>query len=68
MRRYGMHYCCLFAHRNPSYIGSIGYYSAVTLTDIHFGMLMQALEDSGIANDTLVVVMADHGTQSWQDS
>jgi hypothetical protein len=32
--------------------------SAVTLTDIHFGMVMDELERSGLANETLVVVVA----------
>eukprot|EP00055_Hartaetosiga_balthica_P008669 m.32958 g.32958 ORF g.32958 m.32958 type:complete len:737 (-) comp6423_c0_seq2:179-2389(-) len=41
----------------------IGYYSAMTLTDMHFGLLMEALNESGIANETLVVVVADHGYQ-----
>eukprot|EP00045_Choanoeca_perplexa_P010259 m.103166 g.103166 ORF g.103166 m.103166 type:complete len:723 (+) comp15214_c0_seq1:88-2256(+) len=41
----------------------LGYYSAVTLTDIHFGMVMDELERTGLANETLVVVVADHG---WQ--
>lgn len=32
--------------------------SAVTLTDVHFGMVMDMLERTGVANDTLVVVVA----------
>jgi arylsulfatase A-like enzyme len=41
----------------------LGYYTAVTHMDWHFGMVMKALEDSGQANDTLVVMTGDHG---WQ--
>ena len=40
-----------------------GYYSAVTHTDKLFGEVMDALESSGVADDTFVVVTGDHG---WQ--
>lgn len=35
----------------------LGYYTAVTASDQHFGMLMRALDESGLANNTLVVVL-----------
>ena len=41
----------------------LGYYSAVTHMDRHFGMVLQALEESGQADSTVVVFTGDHG---WQ--
>ena len=41
----------------------LGYYSAVTHMDWHFGMVLKALEESGQANDTIVIMTGDHG---WQ--
>ena len=38
-----------------------GYDGAIAYWDHHFGRLMQALDDMGIANDTAVIVTADHG-------
>jgi iduronate 2-sulfatase len=40
-----------------------GYYSAVTHTDKLFGTVMDALDESGVASDTFVLVTGDHG---WQ--
>lgn len=48
----------------PAYFAQymrLGYYTAVTHSDSHFGMLMDALDASGLANDTLVVLFGDHG-------
>jgi len=39
----------------------LGYYTAVTHSDAHFGMMMDALDATGLANDTLVVLFGDHG-------
>ena len=39
----------------------LGYYTAVTHSDAHFGLMMDALDASGLANDTLVVLFGDHG-------
>ena len=39
----------------------LGYYTAVTHSDQHFGMMMDALDASGLANETLVVLFGDHG-------
>ena len=41
----------------------LGYRTAVTATDTHLGMMLDALERSGRAADTLVVFVGDHG---WQ--
>eukprot|EP00930_Biecheleria_cincta_P072544 TRINITY_DN59925_c0_g1_i1.p1 TRINITY_DN59925_c0_g1~~TRINITY_DN59925_c0_g1_i1.p1 ORF type:complete len:602 (-),score=65.29 TRINITY_DN59925_c0_g1_i1:91-1839(-) len=41
----------------------IGYYSAVSLMDYCVGFLLDALNMSGAANDTLVVFFGDHGYQ-----
>lgn len=37
------------------------YDGAIAYTDHHFGRLMDALEDRGLAENTLVVVTSDHG-------
>ena len=39
----------------------LGYYTAVTHSDTHLGMMLDALDASGLANETLVVVFGDHG-------
>jgi iduronate 2-sulfatase len=39
----------------------LGYYTAVSHSDLHLGMMLDALDASGKANDTLVVVFGDHG-------
>ena len=41
----------------------VGYYSAVSHMDAHFGQVLAALEASGTANETIVVMTGDHG---WQ--
>jgi hypothetical protein len=37
------------------------YYAAVSFTDSHIGALLASLDDSGKANETIVVIHADHG-------
>jgi iduronate 2-sulfatase len=37
------------------------YYAAVSYTDEHIGAILAVLEQSGVADDTLVVFHADHG-------
>ncbi|UQZ86924.1 Arylsulfatase [Paenibacillus konkukensis] len=37
------------------------YYAAVTATDDQFGRLLAALEEEGLADDTIVVLTSDHG-------
>uniref|UniRef100_H2YQV4 Iduronate 2-sulfatase n=1 Tax=Ciona savignyi TaxID=51511 RepID=H2YQV4_CIOSA len=37
------------------------YYSSVTYTDSMVGKVLQQLEDSGFADDTIIVLMGDHG-------
>ena len=37
------------------------YYGAVSYYDHHFGMMLDALDASGAANDTVVLVTGDHG-------
>ena len=46
-----------------AYQSRIGYYSAVTLTDFHVGLMLDALTDQGVDNSTIVVFTADHGYQ-----
>ena len=41
----------------------LGYYTAVSTSDEHFGMMMDALDASGLANSTIVALLGDHG---WQ--
>jgi iduronate 2-sulfatase len=44
----------------------LGYRSAVTLTDYHIGLVLNELEALGVANDTLVVILGDHGWQTGE--
>ena len=37
------------------------YYACVTLIDEHFGRTLDVLEELGVAEDTLVIYLADHG-------
>jgi iduronate 2-sulfatase len=39
----------------------VGYYGAVSYYDYHFGLMLDALEDVGVAQDTVVLVSGDHG-------
>jgi iduronate 2-sulfatase len=55
----------------PAYFAQymrLGYYTAVTHSDAHFGMMMDALDASGLANDTLVVLFGDHGWSLQENS
>ncbi|MQA02989.1 MAG: choline-sulfatase [Streptosporangiales bacterium] len=38
-----------------------GYYAAVSYVDARIGELLDALDDSGLADDTIVVLTSDHG-------
>eukprot|EP00754_Rhynchopus_humris_P038177 Rhum_TRINITY_DN20841_c0_g1::Rhum_TRINITY_DN20841_c0_g1_i1::g.172213::m.172213/K01136/IDS; iduronate 2-sulfatase len=40
-----------------------GYYSAVSWTDYNVGLLLQELDTLGVANETVVALIGDHG---WQ--
>ena len=40
-----------------------GYYAAISYTDYNIGVLLDTLDELGLANDTVVAVMGDHG---WQ--
>jgi len=46
----------------------VGYYSAVTHMDRHFGQVMDALAGSGAADDTVVIMTGDHGWQLGEHS
>ncbi len=46
----------------------LGYYTAVTTSDEHFGMVMQALEAAGLSDSTIVVLFGDHGWQLGEHS
>ena len=39
------------------------YYASVTWTDFLIGELLDTLEDAGVANNTIVALLGDHG---WQ--
>jgi len=39
----------------------LGYQSAITLTDYHVGLMLDEIDRLGIYNDTIVVLISDHG-------
>ena len=39
----------------------MGYYSAISYIDAQIGIVMQALEDNGLKDNTLVIFTSDHG-------
>lgn len=41
------------------------YDAEISYHDVHFAAIMRALEQRGLADDTLVVVTADHGEEFW---
>lgn len=41
--------------------GTPGYYAAVAKADEHLGQIVQAVKEAGIADETLIIVTADHG-------
>ena len=45
-----------------------GYYAAVSYMDWNVGKLLDALDDLGLADDTIVALMADHGYQLGEHS
>jgi choline-sulfatase len=47
------------AHLEALYDGEISYH------DVHFAAIMNALEERGLADDTLVIVTSDHGEEFW---
>ncbi len=49
-------------YKSRPYDGEIAY------TDVYVGKLVQALKDKNIAENTLVVVVGDHGEDLWQHS
>jgi choline-sulfatase len=46
-------------HLEALYNAEIGYH------DVHFAAMMQGLQQRGLADDTMVVVTADHGEEFW---
>jgi choline-sulfatase len=47
------------AHLEALYDGEISYH------DVHFTAILRALEERGLADDTLVIVTSDHGEEFW---
>ena len=43
-----------------------GYYGMVALVDSYCGMVLDALDRLGIADDTIVIWTVDHGDQMWE--
>jgi choline-sulfatase len=43
-----------------------GYYGMVHLLDGYVGMILDALDEMGIRDDTIVVWTSDHGDQMWE--
>ncbi|XP_065191458.1 ulvan-active sulfatase-like [Sycon ciliatum] len=44
------------------------YYSSVSLTDAHLGLVLDALDSNGLANNTIIVFWGDHGYQLGEHS
>ena len=38
------------------------YYSAMSYTDSRVGLVLEQLDKSGFADDTIIVLLGDHGT------
>ncbi len=62
----------LYTHVRPEYLGRSGiseYFDGMLEHDGHVGQLLKALDDLGIANDTIVVYSTDNGPHmnSWPD-
>jgi arylsulfatase len=62
----------LYTHVRPEYLGRSGiseYADGMLEHDGHVGLLLKALDDLGIANDTIVVYSTDNGPHmnSWPD-
>jgi choline-sulfatase len=51
------------AHVSPEHVRNArhAYYGAVSYVDRQFGHLLETLEQTGMADNTIVVVLADHG-------
>jgi len=45
-----------------------GYYAAVSYVDSNIGKVLTALDDLGLADDTVVLMIADHGYQLGEHS
>lgn len=48
------------AGHNHGY-GSLKWYEALQKADQHVGQILQAIEEEGLMNDTLVIITTDHG-------
>ncbi len=44
-----------------------GYYGMVALVDSYIGMVLEAVEQMGIADDTAIIWTSDHGDQMWEN-
>ncbi|MBW2732468.1 MAG: sulfatase [Deltaproteobacteria bacterium] len=42
------------------------YDSTISYNDQHLGRVLQALEKKGIRNETMIVIVADHGEEFWE--
>ena len=43
----------------------VGYHASIALMDLEVGRVLDALEEKGIADETLVIFLSDHGDMLW---
>ena len=54
------HICCMKLHFQKKIRQH--YYSAMSYTDSRVGLVLEQLDKSGFADDTIIVLLGDHGT------
>lgn len=52
-------------HREAAEQDLRGYYAHMAAIDLSFGRLLEALDSSGVADDTVVIFTSDHGDMMW---
>jgi arylsulfatase A-like enzyme len=69
-RRIGLEVSTWYVLRNPSACTilhsstlavAVAYYASVSATDANFGVVLDALNSSGYADNTIIVLIGDHG-------
>ena len=62
-RREHAHGYCPFTRHSPDDLRDVrtGYFASIALIDLEVGRVLSALDESGLAGDTLVIFASDHG-------